>query len=173
MIDSPKLTDRQQQILDLVQSAIERTGAPPTRAEIAAEFDVAAGGALEAWLRANDLDTGESLLLRRVVDAGGRSRADLNGLPATVAQLREAADFLADIAGVVAPMIDASRAAAVAQHDEQNVAIRNGFVGIHQRIDELDERLDKGADRLAGHDVRLAVIEARDPSTRSRKDDHS
>ena len=29
--DAPKLTDRQQQILDLIQSAIERTGAPPTR----------------------------------------------------------------------------------------------------------------------------------------------
>jgi len=33
-VESPKLTARQQQILDLVQSAIERTGAPPTRAEI-------------------------------------------------------------------------------------------------------------------------------------------
>ena len=31
MEDSPKLTARQQQVLDLVQSAIERTGAPPTR----------------------------------------------------------------------------------------------------------------------------------------------
>ena len=38
MQESPKLTDRQQQILDLVQSAIERTGAPPTRAEIANEL---------------------------------------------------------------------------------------------------------------------------------------
>ncbi|MFM7705975.1 MAG: repressor LexA, partial [Rubrivivax sp.] len=37
-MESPKLTDRQQQILDLVQSAIARTGAPPTRAEIAAEL---------------------------------------------------------------------------------------------------------------------------------------
>ena len=37
MIESPKLTDRQQQILDLVQSTIERTGAPPTRAEIATD----------------------------------------------------------------------------------------------------------------------------------------
>ena len=38
MYEKPKLTDRQQQILDLVQSAIERTGAPPTRAEIANEL---------------------------------------------------------------------------------------------------------------------------------------
>ena len=37
MIDRPKLTARQQQILDLIQSAIARTGAPPTRAEIANE----------------------------------------------------------------------------------------------------------------------------------------
>ena len=41
MDEQPKLTDRQQQILDLVQSAIERTGAPPTRAEIAAELGFA------------------------------------------------------------------------------------------------------------------------------------
>ena len=38
MLDSPKLTARQQQILDLIQSAISRTGAPPTRAEIATEL---------------------------------------------------------------------------------------------------------------------------------------
>jgi repressor LexA len=38
MEERAKLTDRQQQILDLVQSAIARTGAPPTRAEIAAEL---------------------------------------------------------------------------------------------------------------------------------------
>ena len=36
MLDNPKLTARQQQILDLIQTAIARTGAPPTRAEIAA-----------------------------------------------------------------------------------------------------------------------------------------
>ncbi len=38
MNERPKLTARQQQILDLVQSTIERTGAPPTRAEIATEL---------------------------------------------------------------------------------------------------------------------------------------
>ena len=38
-MDNPKLTARQQQILELIQSAIARTGAPPTRAEIASELD--------------------------------------------------------------------------------------------------------------------------------------
>lgn len=50
--DSPKLTPRQQQILDLVQSAIERTGAPPTRAEIAAELGFKSANAAEEHLQA-------------------------------------------------------------------------------------------------------------------------
>ena len=50
--DRPKLTDRQQQILELVQSAIERTGAPPTRAEIAAELGFRSPNAAEEHLQA-------------------------------------------------------------------------------------------------------------------------
>ena len=50
--ESPKLTARQQQILDLVQSAIERTGAPPTRAEIAAELGFRSANAAEEHLQA-------------------------------------------------------------------------------------------------------------------------
>jgi repressor LexA len=52
MDDRPKLTDRQQQILDLVQSKIARTGAPPTRAEIAAELGFKSPNAAEEHLQA-------------------------------------------------------------------------------------------------------------------------
>jgi repressor LexA len=52
MDDGPKLTPRQQQVLDLVQSAIERTGAPPTRAEIAAELGFRSANAAEEHLQA-------------------------------------------------------------------------------------------------------------------------
>ena len=52
MDDSPKLTARQQQVLDLVQSAIERTGAPPTRAEIATELGFKSANAAEEHLQA-------------------------------------------------------------------------------------------------------------------------
>ncbi len=48
----PKLTARQQQILDLVQSAIARTGAPPTRAEIATELGFKSANAAEEHLQA-------------------------------------------------------------------------------------------------------------------------
>ncbi len=78
-------------------AAVLRAGAE--RAEVSAEFDVAAGGGLEAWLRGNDFDAEGGCLLRRVIDAAGRSRATINGSPATLTQLRQAADYLADIHG--------------------------------------------------------------------------
>jgi DNA repair protein RecN (Recombination protein N) len=77
-------------------ASVLRTGAE--RAEVGAEFDVDSGSPLEAWLRANDFDT-DGCLLRRVVDAGGRSRGSVNGSPATLTQLRQAGELLADIHG--------------------------------------------------------------------------
>ncbi|WP_296494379.1 transcriptional repressor LexA [Rhodoferax sp.] len=52
MLIRPKLTDRQQQILDLIQRAIARTGAPPTRAEIATELGFKSANAAEEHLQA-------------------------------------------------------------------------------------------------------------------------
>lgn len=52
MDDSPKLTDRQQQILELILRSIERTGAPPTRAEIASELGFRSPNSAEEHLRA-------------------------------------------------------------------------------------------------------------------------
>ena len=69
------------------------------KAEVAATFDIVALPQVSDWLRANDLDGDDELLLRRVVDAGGRSRAYINGSPATVQQLREVSEWLVDIHG--------------------------------------------------------------------------
>ncbi|MDO8318582.1 transcriptional repressor LexA [Rhodoferax sp.] len=52
MLIRPKLTDRQQQILDLIQRAVARTGAPPTRAEIATELGFKSANAAEEHLQA-------------------------------------------------------------------------------------------------------------------------
>src|SRR5256885_14960240 len=52
MLDHPKLTARQQQILDLIQAAISRTGAPPTRAEIANTLGFKSANAAEEHLQA-------------------------------------------------------------------------------------------------------------------------
>jgi DNA repair protein RecN (Recombination protein N) len=78
-------------------AAVVREGTP--RAEITAEFD-AVPAALAPWLaEAGFDDAQDGLLLRRVIDAQGKSRAWVNGSPATAAQLREAAEQLVDIHG--------------------------------------------------------------------------
>jgi DNA repair protein RecN (Recombination protein N) len=77
------------------EAALVREGA--ARAEVAAEFDAPA--ALQPWLDDAGFASEPTLLLRRTVDAQGRSRAWINGSPATAAQLREAADLLVDIHG--------------------------------------------------------------------------
>ncbi len=70
------------------------------RAEIAAEFDIAALPQVKSWLREQELEADEGVcLLRRTLDAGGRSRGFINGSSATLQQLRAAADFLLDIHG--------------------------------------------------------------------------
>ncbi|MFT3666565.1 DNA repair protein RecN [Piscinibacter sp.] len=76
-------------------AGVVREGA--ARAEIGAEFD--RPPALSPWLEEAGFDAGDTLLLRRTIDAQGKSRAWINGSAATVAQLREAADALVDIHG--------------------------------------------------------------------------
>ncbi len=70
------------------------------KADIVAEFDLPVGGPLAQWLTDHDLPVDDGVvMLRRVVDAGGRSRAWISGVPVTLTQLREAGDWLADIHG--------------------------------------------------------------------------
>jgi DNA repair protein RecN (Recombination protein N) len=69
------------------------------RAEISAEFGV--GPAVAEWLRAQDIgaDGDTSVLIRRTIDASGRSKAYLNGTPVTLAQARELGELLLDVHG--------------------------------------------------------------------------
>ncbi len=71
------------------------------RAELSAAFDIAGVPAVADWLAARELSDpdGGACLLRRVVDAGGRSRAFINGRSVTLGQLRELGEQLVDIHG--------------------------------------------------------------------------
>jgi DNA repair protein RecN (Recombination protein N) len=75
-----------------------RSGAE--RAEVVAEFATERLPEVQAWLRENDLegDPGR-LLLRRVLDRNGRSRAFINGTAATVQQVAAVSESLIDIHG--------------------------------------------------------------------------
>ncbi|MCL1825424.1 MAG: DNA repair protein RecN [Betaproteobacteria bacterium] len=70
------------------------------KADITAEFDLPPNGELTVWLAEQELDSGDgTLILRRTVDTGGRGKAWMNGTPVTLAQLRAAGQWLADIHG--------------------------------------------------------------------------
>src|SRR5690606_31685952 len=60
------------------------------RAELAAQFDLADCVPARDWLAEQELvgDDADQLLLRRIIDAAGKSRAFINGAPATLAQLK-------------------------------------------------------------------------------------
>ncbi len=77
------------------ESGVVREGA--TRADISAEFDTPTS--LAPWLEEAGFDAADTLLLRRTVDSQGKSRAWVNGSPATAAQLRELGEQLVDIHG--------------------------------------------------------------------------
>ncbi len=67
------------------------------KAEIATSFDIRHNPVARDWLQAQALEVEETLVLRRVIYADGRSRAFINGVAATVAQLRELGECLIDI----------------------------------------------------------------------------
>ena len=67
------------------------------RTDVSAEFDTPA--ALLPWLAEAGFGGADSLLLRRSVDTGGKSRAWINGLAATAQQLRYVGEQVLDIHG--------------------------------------------------------------------------
>lgn len=70
------------------------------RADVIAEFDLPEGDGLRDWLGEQALPLEEGcVLLRRTIDVNGRSRAWINGVVVTLAQLRAAGEWLADIHG--------------------------------------------------------------------------
>lgn len=93
LIDALALALGERADADVVRAGTER-------AEVIAEFTVAESAPLADWLVENAFEGDDDrLLLRRVVDRNGRSRAFINGHPATVQQLREASDALVDVHG--------------------------------------------------------------------------
>ena len=76
-------------------SAMVRAG--NTRAELAAEFDLADLPLARAWLQREELDEDGACQLRRVVRAEGSSKAWINGRSATASQLGDLATLLVNI----------------------------------------------------------------------------
>ena len=77
------------------EASVVREGA--SRCEVCAEFEPTPR--IQAWLEEAGFESNANLLLRRTVDTAGKSRAWVNGSPATATQLRELGEQLLDIHG--------------------------------------------------------------------------
>lgn len=83
---------------DRADKGIVRTGAK--KADICAAFDISNIPAAQKWLSENDLEEeydSDSCLMRRVVNADGRSKGYINGSPVTMASLKSLGEMLLDI----------------------------------------------------------------------------
>ena len=137
------------------EASIVREGA--ARAEVSAEFDCPP--TLAPWLEEAGFAHEETLLLRRAVDAQGKSRAWVNGSPATLAQLREVAEHLVDIHGQHAWQSLTRPAAVRALLDEQagadTQALQATWAAWRQAQAQLDaarqqrDTLERERERLA------------------------
>ena len=137
------------------ESAVVREGAQ--RCEISAEFDHAPH--LDGWLDEAGFEPGESLLLRRVIDTQGKSRAWINGSAATATQLRELGDALVDIHGQHAwqslTRPDSVRGLLDAYADTSSTPLQALWARWREAQRELDEAL-QAQDRLQQERERLA-----------------
>jgi DNA repair protein RecN (Recombination protein N) len=82
---------------DRAESGTIRAGAE--RAEVSAEFDIAALPGVQHWLAENELDDDGQCLIRRTLNKDGRSKGYINGRPVPMQSLRELGEQLVDIHG--------------------------------------------------------------------------
>ncbi len=79
------------------ESALVRQGA--AQAVVAAEFELTSDHAARAILAEQGIEAEDALVLRRVVNADGRSRGFVNDQPASVGLLKQLGDTLVEIQG--------------------------------------------------------------------------
>jgi DNA repair protein RecN (Recombination protein N) len=70
-----------------------------SKADITVSFDLSDLPVTRAWLEEQDLDTDDECQLRRIIGSDGRSKAYINGTPATLNQLKQLGSMIVEIHG--------------------------------------------------------------------------
>jgi len=138
-------------------SQLVRNGA--RRAEFSAEFDVSSMPEVRAWLDEQALDQDDECLLRRVINADGRSRAFVNGNAVTMQQLKALGEMLLDIHGQHFHQSLGRRPIQrdLLDHYGELLSIRGDTATAYTQWQALQERLDRlqsaDADRASRLDL--------------------
>ena len=139
------------------EGGITRAGCE--KAEILASFDIRALPLLKNWLAENEIAADDdTLLLRRIIYADGRSRAFINGIASTIQQLRDAGEFLVDIYSQHAhhsllkqsyqrQTLDAY--AGLSELADKTASSYHQWFGLHKRRVEMEQNAAAYAEELA------------------------
>jgi DNA repair protein RecN (Recombination protein N) len=109
---------------DRARPDLVRAGA--AEATVEALFDLAGRDDIRQLFADSGFHVDEELVLRRIVQSGGRSRAYVNGSLATLTQLQPLAEQLVTVCG---------------QHEHQSLLQRNVHLAILDRYGSLDEQV--------------------------------
>lgn len=90
MLDALALTLGDRADKDVIQPGQDK-------AEISASFSINDNPEASQWLAEQDYDADEECILRRIVNADGRSKAYINGNPVTLNELKQLGEMLVDI----------------------------------------------------------------------------
>ena len=89
------------------------------KAEISAVFDISKLEGAKAWLTEKELLVGEECILRRIISAGGGSRAFINGTPVNLDDIKELGGLVVCLHG---------------QHAHQNLLDKKNHVRSEERL---------------------------------------
>ncbi len=149
---------------------VVRTGADA--AEVEALFELPDDPALRARLEAQGLGDADELIIRRVVQASGRSRAYINGRLASAAELVELAAGLCDISSqhehhtLVDPQTHLAYLDAYGQLEAERAAMADAAdaaQAAHRALGELEERIRGRSEREDLLRFQIREIDELDP----------
>ncbi|MCS2608218.1 DNA repair protein RecN [Halomonas dongshanensis] len=100
------------------------------RTDLSARFDIQHLPGAKAWLEERELHSDECLL-RRVISASGRSKAWINGQPATIADLKSLGEQLIQIHG--------QHAHQALMREETHLSLLDDYAGLNENTAQLGE----------------------------------
>ena len=144
---------------DRADSSLVRHG--EERAEVSAQFDIQHLPQVQVWLQEQALDDDDLCLLRRIVNADGRSKAYINGRPVPASSLKALGDLLVDIHGqhehqsLLTNSNQQNLVDAYGHHQAQLEQVKQTF----KHWQKLKHRYDDLQTNQAEHQSKLELIE--------------
>ncbi len=137
---------------DRARPDLVRAGA--AEATVEALFDLSGREEIRQSFAEAGFSVDEELVLRRIVQSGGRSRAYVNGSLATLAQLQPLAEQLVTVCG---------------QHEHQSLLQRNVHLAILDRYGSLDDQLRAYRDSFQAMQTVARQLEHLEAAERDRR----